>query len=96
MCKSFHISFKLDPVYPIITLSHDPYFCSGSQNILSNKTIESIYTRMIHFFYTMSEVCIVLCQTMPRNNNNIIFNPIFKKKLIYTYSVKKITSYYFS
>ena len=36
MCKSFHISSKNDPVYPIITLSHHPHFCSGSQNILWN------------------------------------------------------------
>ena len=34
MCKSFHISSKIDPVYPIITLSHHPHFCSGSQYIL--------------------------------------------------------------
>ena len=51
MCKSFHISSKIDPVYPIITLSHHPHFCSGRQNILYNKTIESIYTRIIHFLH---------------------------------------------
>ena len=36
MCKSFHISPKIDidPVYHVITLSRHPHFCSGSQNIL--------------------------------------------------------------
>ena len=56
MCKSFHISSEIDPVYPIITLSHYPHFCSGSQNMLLNKTIESIYTRMIHFLHDVNSL----------------------------------------
>ena len=56
MCESFHISSKIDPVYPIITLSHHPQFCSGSQNILENKTIKSIYTRMIQILHDVKRL----------------------------------------
>ena len=47
----FHISSKIDPVYPIIiTLLHHPTFVLVVKNImLQNKTIELIYTRMMHF-----------------------------------------------
>ena len=34
MCKLFHISSKIDPVYPIITLSHHPHFVLVVKNEL--------------------------------------------------------------
>ena len=64
---------------PSVTLSIF-CFCSHGQNRTINNTIESIYTDTMFNFDTMSNVCIILFQTMQKFDV-INFYPILEKKI---------------
>ena len=43
MCKLFHISSKIDPVYPIVTLSHHLHFPGDFRSWESPQTLRALF-----------------------------------------------------
>ena len=91
MYKLFRISSEIDSVYPVITLSYHPHFCSGSQKHTTEKAIESIYTWMMYFLTRSQKFASSYFRRYKKNIKRRCYfcDPVLEKKLIYTYGVKK-------
>ena len=82
MCKSFRISSKICPIYPIFVLA--------VKNIPQKKTIESIYTGMTYFqWHDPKSLHRLISDDAKKTNDVVTFDPVLEIKLIYTYRVKK-------
>ena len=68
VCKFFLVNSIVDSINHAILLLYRLHF--GSDTMPTNNSIESIYSRTMYFFDTVSKVCIFLLQAMQKKSSN--------------------------